>query len=329
MNFKKIILGSALVAAPFGFFACGDSDNGGVVTPGSGSSTDPGPEIDLPKESAYSPIVVNGLKITVMAGTEGMRGSLGGVIKLDPEFIDPDIQYTANVKTTIDSVNFAVGKMVNGTPRQEKVSINLDGVVFPNEMVSFSQKYLEFKQLSGCGEFQLYISIFASSKEEGLKTTKYTTVIDTLKFTRPEAECEAPKPVESSSSVATVCTPVTAHEDTLSNSMGTSKSAINFETGTAENPHITVKFANEAATITAGAGVQVFEDNSQTTGLLPTKTPLCAEDFRKSNFQFSEELTSGLWLDIIGADGKQYPMMVRKTMFESATKGTIYIVYYK
>ncbi|MBR4785432.1 MAG: hypothetical protein IK012_09320 [Fibrobacter sp.] len=327
MNFKKIILGSVLAAASFAYIACGPDNGSGPDEPG--KETPPGPQIDLPKESAYSPVVVNGLKITVMSGTEGMRGSLGGVIKLDPEFVDPETEYTANVKTTIDSVSFAVGKVIDGKPYQEKVNINLDGVVFPNEMVSFSQKYLEFKQLSSCGEFQLYISIFASSKEEGEKTTKYTTVIDTLKFVRPEAECAAAQPVESSSSVAQVCTPVTAYEDTLSNSMGTSKSAINFATGLADNPHITIKIANESATIIPGAGVSVFEESAQTTGLLPTKTPLCREDFKKSNFNFEDELTSGLWLAVVTADGTLYPMMVRKAMFESATKGTVTIVYYK
>ena len=326
MNFKKIILGSALVAASFCLFACGESGGGDVVTPGSSASA-PGPEIEKPKASELSPIVVNGLKITVMSGTDGMRGSLGGVIKLDPEFVDTSEPYTANVKTTIDSVVFAVGKVINGSAFQEKVNINLDGVVFPNEMVSFSQKYLEFKQLSGCGEFQLYIFIYASNTEEGLKTSIYTTVIDTLKFTRPEAECEAPKPVESSSSVA-VCTPVTAHEDTLSNSLGTSKTAINFETGLADNPHITAKFVDNGVYITPGAGVQVFEEGAQYSGLVPTKNPLCLEDFRKT-VAFNEELTSGLWINIVTAEGKQYPMMVRKTMFESATKGTMSIVYFK
>lgn len=327
MNFKKILMFSAVAAASYGLFAC-DSDKESISAPlgGDGKPQDP---IDIPKESALSPIIVNGLKVTVMSGTNGMRGSLGGVIKLDPEFIDNSEPYTANVKTTIDSVRFDVGKNVNGTPYKEKVNINLDGVVFPTEMVSFSQKYLEFSELSGCGEFQLYISIFASNKEEGLKTSKYTTVIDTLKFVRPEAECKAPEPIESSSSAAATCTPVTAVEDTLSNSLGTSKSAINFATGLADNPHITLKFANQAATIVPGAGVTVYEENGQTTGLLPTKTPLCREDFKKSNFQFNEELTSGLWLAIVAADGTLYPMMVRKAMFESATKGTISIVYYR
>ena len=106
MNFKKIILGSVLATAFSAFLACG---------PDNGSSADipddvPGGEVKIPKESALSPIVVNGLKITVMSGADGMRGSLGGVIKLDPDFIDSTEAYTANVRTTIDSVSFVVGR---------------------------------------------------------------------------------------------------------------------------------------------------------------------------------------------------------------------------
>ena len=324
MNFKKIILGSVLATAFSAFLACGPDD---------GSSADipddvPGGEVKTPKESALSPIVVNGLKITVMSGADGMRGSLGGVIKLDPDFIDSTEAYTANVRTTIDSVSFVVGRTINGTAYEEKVNVNLDGIVFPNEMLSFSQKYLEFKQLSACGEFQLYISIYASNKEDGLETHKYTTV-DTLTFKRPESECATSQAVESSSSAAT-CTQITAHEDSLSNSMGTSKTAINFETGLADNPHISIKFVDNEAFIVPSAGVTIFEENRQTTGLMPTKDPICMEDFAKSlPYEVSDAISSGLWLNVFSADGKQYPMMIHKAMFESATKGTVTLVYYK
>ena len=326
MNFKKILIGSAIAAASYGLFACGEDNesvNGPVDKDGNKQK-----ELDIPKESDLSPVIVNGLKITVMSGTNGMRGSLGGVIKLDPDFVDESEPYTANVKTSIDSVKFDVGRTVDGKVYREPVNINLDGVVFPAEMVSFTQKYLEFSELSSCGEFQLYISIFASNKEEGLKTSKYTTVIDTLKFTRPESECQTQQQPESSSSAVAVCTPVTAHEDTLSNSLGTSKTSINFETGLADNPHISVTFAGNEVTLVPGAGVTVYEESNQITGLSPTKDPICLEDFKKS-FAFNDVLSSGLWLNVFTADGKHYPMMVRKAMFESATKGTLSFIYYK
>jgi hypothetical protein len=326
MNFKKIILGSAIAVASLGFTACGgDSGSDDPIGP----TSSPGEKIEPVKQSALSPVVFSGIGITVMSGEKGMRGSLSGIIKLDPDFMDTSEPYTANVDVKIDSVKFAVGKVDGGDAYLEPVKINLDGVVFPNEQVFFSQKYLEFSDLSGCGTFKLFIYVYSSSKEEGIATTPYVSVHDSLTFTRPQSECEAPKPVESSSSAAAVCTPVTAVEDTLSNSMGTSKQALNFETGTADNPHITIKFAGSAATIVPSAGVTVYEDINQITGLTPTKSPICREDFSKATVAFTDEMTSGLWLDVVTADGKLFPMMVRKTMFESDTKGTVYMVYYR
>lgn len=327
MNFKKILLGSAIAAASFGLYACGD-DSSSPDTPV--NPDNPGAQIiDQPKASSLSPIIFDNLKITPMSnGAGGMRGSLSGMVKLDPEFLNPEVPYTAEAVTMIDSVDFAVGKVVNGQSFEEgKITINLDGVVFPAERVPFSQKFFEFSELSGCGDFKLYVFVYSSTKETDLETSNYVS-IDSIAFTRSEQECQAPI-VESSSSAAVVCTPVTANDLSLSNSMGTSQSAVNFETGLADNPHISVRFANNAAYITPGTGVTVYEDQSQTTGLLPTKNPVCSEDFRKSNFQFEDELTSGVWLDVVTADGKMYPVMVKKAMFESATKGTVDIVYYK
>lgn len=331
MNFKKILIGSAIAATTFGFIACG-GDSSSPNTPVNPNNPDAKP-IDIPKQSALSPVIFENLKITPMSnGQGGTRGSLSGMIKLDDEFIDTSVPYTEKVDVKIDSVGFAVGKVVGGTVFQEKVTINLDGVVFPIERVSLSQKFFEYSALSDCGDFKLYIFVYSSSKEADLQTSLYTSVDTSLTFNRPEQECQAALPPSSSSPVVTPCSPVTPHPFTLSNSMGTSQSAINFETGLADNPHITIKFANDAATIIPGAGVTVYEDNSQTTGLeaevQPGQTQICREDFRKSNFQFSEELTSGLWLDVIAADGKVYPVLIKKFMSESATKGTLDIIYY-
>ena len=330
MNFKKILLGSALAATTFGFFACGGGDSG-VETPVNPSNPD-AKVIELPKASALSPVIFENLKITVMSGTKGMQGSLSGMIKLDDMFNDTSVPYTEKVDVKIDSVGFAVAKVIAGNAFQEKVSINLDGVVFPAERISLSQKYFEFADLSDCGDFKLFIFVYSSSKEEGLQTSLYTSVDTTLTFTRPEQECQAQLPPSSSSPVVTPCSPVTAHPITLSNSLGTGQTALNFETGTAENPHVTLKIVDKLAYLTPAAGVTIYEDNAQTTGLeaevQPGQTQICREDFRKSNFKYDEELSSGLWLDVIGADGKVYPILVKKFMSESATKGTLDIIYY-
>jgi len=325
MNFKKILLGTTIAAASFGLFACGDDSSSGTdpATP----DTPVGPEIDIPTQSTLSPVIFDNIKITPMSGVTSMRGALSGILKLDPEFVNTEVPYTVNAETMIDSVKFLVGKTVNGKAYQEPITIDLQGITFPTERVSFSQKYIEYSSLSSCGEFTLYIFAYSSTKEADLNTSIYTSVLDTLKFTRPEQECQTTPIVESSSSAAEVCTPVTAVATELSNSMGTSLQAINFETGTAENPHVSIKFANNMATLEPTAGVTIHEDNVQTTGLLPTGN-VCLEKFVPGP-TYSEELTSGLWLDVVTADGKVYPLMINKAMFESATKGTVSLTYFK
>ena len=84
----------------------------------------------------------------------------------------------------------------------------------------------------------------------------------------------------------------------LSNTTGSAQSAINFETGLADNPHVTLHISGREASLVPGAGVSVFEDNSQTTGLQPEIAnpgqPVCLEKFKASSRTYDEELTSGL-----------------------------------
>ena len=119
--------------------------------------------------------------------------------------------------------------------------------------------------------------------------------------------------------------------DTLSNAESAGKTALNFETGTADNPHVTLKFTDGLAYLTPAAGASIYEDNAQISGLLPDKNPVCKEDFARGGAQYTEELMSGLWIDVVAADGKMYPIMVQKVMKEagSKTKGTIYLVYFR
>jgi uncharacterized protein (TIGR02145 family) len=121
---------------------------------------------------------------------------------------------------------------------------------------------------------------------------------------------------------------VAAHEVELSNATLGAQNAINFETGLADNPHVTLHISDGGASLVPGAEVSVFEDNSQTTGVLPDPgQPVCLENFKASSRTFNEELTSGLWLEVV-ANGKTYPIMIKNTMFESSTMGKVYIVYY-
>ncbi len=335
MNFKKILFSLTAVATLFSFTACGGSEGGdNPVGPGSSSSK----PVELPKESTLNPVQFTEITVTVMSGMNGMQGSLSGMVKIDPDFVSSEGAFLGdtNQVTRIDSIRFAVGKPMGGDKfSQEPITINLDGQVFPAERVSLSQKNFDFANLSSCGEFKLFIIVHSSTvhtADPKVKPIVYTNTYSNLSFTRNESECKAPEPESSSASEPEVCTPVTANEVELSNTTGSAQSAINFETGLADNPHVTLHISGREASLVPGAGVSVFEDNSQTTGLQPEIAnpgqPVCLEKFKASSRTYDEELTSGLWLEV-SANGKMYPVMIKKPMFESNTKGSVTLVYYK
>ncbi len=341
MNFKKILLGSAIFATTFGFIACGgDSSSGTEEDPiPVGPDVKPGDKIVLPEASSLNPIEFTGISLTPMAsGTAGTQKIvISGLIKLIQDFDPNQAGATfdpATVNTQIDSVKFAVAR--SDDQLKQDISVPVD--VAP-ERVSFSGNSFETSQLNGCGQFTLYVFVYSSTRDGiGTKPATYTTLfgdepaeLTAGTFTRAESECAAP--VASSSSVAPVssaCTQVTANELQLSNSLGSSQVAINFTTGLADNPHVTVEFKDGVAMFTAGAGVTVVEDNyTQTTGLLP-QGPVCRESFSPSATQAAGvELASGTWIDITGPDGILYPVMIKKTMMENDTKGTLTLYYFK
>ena len=338
MNFKKILFSLTAAATLFSFTACGGEGGDNPVGPGSSSSK----PVELPKESTLNPVQFNEISVTVMAGQNGMQGSLSGMVKIDPEFVSSEGAFLGdtNQVTRIDSIRFAVGKPMGGDKySQEPITINLDGQVFPTERVSLSQKNFDFASLSSCGEFKLFIIVHSSTvhtADAKVKSIIYTNTYSNLTFTRNESECKAPEPESSSASEPEVCTPVTATEVELSNETGSSQNAINFETGLADNPHVTLHISGREASLVPSAGVSVFEDNSPSTflstGLQPEVNnpgqPVCLEKFTASTRTYDEELTSGLWLEVV-ANGKTYPLMIKRPMFQSNTKGSVTLVYYK
>ena len=338
MNFKKIFVGLTAAATLFSFTACGGEGGDNPVGPGSSSSK----PVELPKESALNPIQFTAISVTVMAGTNGMQGSLSGIVKVDPDFVSSEGAFLGdtNQVTRIDSVRFAVGKPTGDNKyNQEPITINLDGQVFPTNQVSLSQKNFDFASLSSCGEFKLFIIVYSSTvhtADAKVKPILYTNTYDQLTFTRNETECKAPEPESSSASEPETCTAVTANEVTLSNEGGSDQKAINFETGLADNPHVTLSISNREASLVPSAGVSIFEDNSPSTFLstslqpevLNPGQPVCLEKFTASSRTYDEELVSGLWLEIV-AGGKTYPVLIKSPMFQSNTKGSVKLIYYK
>jgi len=323
MKFNKVIFGTAVAMSAFGLLACSD-DSSSNASSGDQPSA---PEYKPPVSTATSPIVFNGIKVATVQNAGVLSGSVSGAINLNPDFVETAQPYTAESFTQIEGVSFAVGKNENGKILQQDIAIDL-GVVFPSQQgISFSQKTLPYSQLSGCGEFQLYVVATASMNEVGLPSTPYTSV-DTVTFVRPESDCAAPVVESSSAAAPAACTQIQATPIKLSNSLGTDQYALNMETGLAENPDITIKFVNGDATIVPSPGVTVVEeDNTQAAGQLPA-APVCLENFKKSSFSVTE-LNQNLWVVVTTAAGKDYPMMIGKIMKESATKGYVEVTYYK
>ena len=335
MNFKKILLSSAIAVSTFGLVACGgDSSSNADPTPTS-SESKPGEVIKLPEASSLNPVVFGSIGLTQMSGAVAgsQKIALSGLIKLDPDFENTEVPYTAFAETHIDSVKFAVGHNVNGQIIQEAVTIP---VSVTSDRISLSGNSFETSELSACGSFSLYITVYSSTTEEGLQTSTYVSVFgdepDEMtagSFIRAETECQAAPIVSSSSEVVQTCTQAVAHEIKLSNSLGSDQYAVNFATGTADAPHITITFKDGGAYATAGAGVTLVEDNyTQVNGLLPTG-PVCLESFQPSSNAIEGELANGTWIDAVDATGKVYPFMVGKTMMESDSKGYIIITYFQ
>lgn len=322
MKFNKLVLGSALALSTFGLLACSDDSS-------SNASDEPGSSASVyvpPTVSAVSPIVFNSLSVKTMQANGVLAGSLGGIIELDMNFVDPNVTYTGNASTKIDGVAFTVGKNVDGKIVKEDISIDLTGAITPDR-VNLSQKSFPYAQLSSCGEYKLYVEVTASTMEEGFPTTSYTS-LDSAVFSRPESECAAPEIESSSSEPVAACTELTAQTITLTNSLGTDQFALNLETGTAENPDFSIKFDGGDAIIVPSAGVSVVEeDNTQSPGQIPA-APICLENFKASTFPV-DELNQNLWVVVTTASGKMYPMMIGKIKSESSTKGSVEITYFK
>ena len=336
MNFKKILLGSAVFASTFGLIACGGDSSSSADDPQPNSVPSQGDPVVLPEQSAINPIMFSsvGTSLSISALPKSSTVSISGIIQLNMEGITLDPSFSPEAVPKIDSVRFFV---VDDKTINQSVTVPLDGVVFPTELIPLSGKTFETAELNGCGNFHLQIVVYSSTQEPNVKTVIYTSVfgddpeeITSGSFVREQNQCEADLPPSSSSTEPAVCTEVTAHEITLSTSLGSDQHALNFETGLADNPHITISFEDGVAYATPAAGVTLFEDNySQTNGLLPDKVPLCLEDFKASVRQFKDELANGTWVIVTTADGKQYPFMAGKTMTESGSKGSIKITYYK
>lgn len=336
MNFmKNLFLGSVFALGSIGLTACGDDSS----SAGDGDSSSSAEELVLSSVSETSPLAdFSEIKADVTTGDNGgFALILTGNIAIDDEFVTPD--YDGEVTYLVDSLSFDVGRKENGKEiRVGNLPVPVRSTFkFPNERVNltFAIDKIPLDQDSiGCGDFVLYVTIYMSGDKEETKQYAFTA--------RLEADFSLDcKPAEvSSSSVAEVCTQVDSVAVEFSNEYNkiTAKQAINFATGAAENPHVTMSLEGGVGYLVAASGVSFQQidsyDNSSGMWVAPA-SPACLEKFSYSP-RFDGEGNSATkvnmqestqWYMVITADGN-FP--IRPTRVQvNGSEGSISFIYYK
>lgn len=324
MNFKSLILGSAFVLSLFGLTACGDDSSAN-----SENEENQPEEYKPPVASDVSPIMFNGLAGNLIgsADGEGQSLSFSGMIQIDPDFNDPDANFTANVDVVIDSIQFQVVYEKDGKTYKDSVPVNLDAN-FPTYKVLLTKKGFDLSKLSTCGDFNfnVYIVVYSHAEEEGFDAVYYTSVNHDIIF---ENKC---KVEVSSSSVAEVCTSVASTEVTLSNIINGSMYELNFATGTKDNPHIKLVVDENVTYLEAvGAGVQIFEEyDEKHAGGIPPDASECLETFKKIGAGKTKvEVAMMGWYIVETAEGS-FPLYAGSTVYsDDGNRGSFELTYLK
>lgn len=320
---KKLFLYSVFALGTIGLTACGDDSSSNADEGGSSSSAEP---LVLSSVSETSPLD-KGSKISAEAQADGKGGyilSLSGIIKTDnDDFETEGYEGDDRVYYNIDNLQFDIGDKdgnrvslpVNLKPGASlgKESINLISVI----------DEIPLDQEATCGDkFTLYVTIFMSGDEEDTKQFAYTA--------RLSDEFSIPCKVIESSSAAATCTEMEkVGPVTLSNKLGDSQFAINFSTGAADNPDVTMVIEDGTPFFDAGAGVEIVREGSQESGVIP-EGQVCMEGFSeayngKDNHMELEQMG---WYLIKAASGT-YAVMIDSFMRQDESKGDLTIVYFK
>lgn len=320
-------MGSIFALGSIGLTACGD-DSSSNAKGGDSSSSGAQPLI-LSSVSETSPLD-KGSNVIAMATADGQGGydlSLNGTLKTDNDEFDTDgYDGEDRVYYNIDSLQFDIG---DKDGNRVNLLVPINSAVFGNNAdrginlgTAVNGEIKLDQDAIGCGEFTLYVTIFMSGDAEDTKQFAYTARLET-KF---QLQC---KVIESSSSAAT-CTEMEAAGDvTLSNIYGTDQFALNFSTGTADNPDITMSIVDRIPYFTASAGVRIIQEGSQKSGVIP-QAPICLENFTEAynGEQNPMELEDMAWYLVITPTGT-YPFMRGAFMAQDDTKGKVTITYYK
>ena len=325
---KSLLMGSLFALGTLGLTACGDDSSSNASEETSSSSAE---VLVLSSVSETSPLD-KGAKIEANATADGQGGynlTLTGIIKTDSElFPDPE-GYDGDdpVYYMIDSLTFDIGrKEGNTTIRVGNLPVRVKPTALGKEsimLVSAIDGEIHLNQDDiGCGDFVLYVTVYMSGDTPETKQYAYTARLETSFH----LQC---KVVESSSAAAT-CTEMEIVENVvLSNILGSDQFALNFATGTAENPDVTMTVSERVPYFQASPGVKIIQEGSQESGVIP-QAPVCLESFTEAyNGEHNPmELEDMAWY-LVETPAGTYPFMRGSFMAQEDTKGTLTITYLK
>ena len=324
---KTLLVGSIFALGSIGVIACGgDSSSSAEDDVNSSASGEP---LILSSVSEVSPLA-EGSSITANVASDGNNGyymTLQGSLTINNEdspVAEPEgYEGEDRVYYTIDSLQFNVGDK-DGNRVSLPVLLK-PGASFGKDHISLISVIddIPLNQDAACGDnFTLFVTVFMSGDEPDTEQFAYTARLQT-NFTVP---CK----VIESSSAAAVCTEMEmVGPVVLSNKLGNSQNAINFSTGTADAPDVTMTFEGGEAIFTASAGVTIAEEKNMESGVTPEGT-VCMENFAEAyNGQKNPmPLEQMAWYLVTTSTGT-YPVMINKWVTQSDIKGDVTITYYK
>lgn len=334
MNFKFLktfLAGSVFALGSIGLTACGDDSSSASDEGDSSSSAE---ELVLSSVSEESPLA-EGAAITANVAEDGHNGfymTLQGILTINNEdspVAEPEgYEGDDRVYYAIDSLSFDVGrKEGNSIIKVGNLPVPLKpGTSFGKESVNLIATVDEIplnRDEIGCGDFVLYTTVYMSGDTVDTKQFAYTARVESP-FT---LQC---KVIESSSSGEEVCTEMELVKDVvISNKLGSDVPAINFATGTSENPDVTMSIEDRMPSFTASAGVKIIEEGSQESGVIP-EGKVCLESFTEAynGERNPMDLENMAWYLVKTASGT-YPVMIVKFMAQDDTRGDLTISYFK
>lgn len=329
MNFKSLILGSAFVLSLFGLTACGDDSSSGAD-----EGTSSAEEYIASSASEISPFDTTTI-ITPSVSANGKGGQalkLTGTLKLDGDFAYDQFDEESWF-FQFDSLQFIATTVEDGKTYKTNLVVK-DNNKYPVEQVVLGNTIdkIDLDQIDGCGKFRLFVWMYMSldcSDADDPDLCNAAAAQDSMQFTAVqtvdfEKEC---KVIESSSSAEEVCTKLEAVEASLSNLYGTDVYTINLDGG--PDAQLTMIVEGGYPSFQAAPGVQIFEEDTQETALVP-EGDICFEDFHQAyNSEANPmELNQGSWY-LVKTPSKTYPLMVRRFMKDDDSRGTLTFVYFK